>query len=400
MKVGFIVNPYAGGGVYRVDSKISEDENGAFGRLLSVVKTLLSGCEVMTSRGVTGEDLLRMAGVPTGKEMFLDEICEASAETSRAGVAHEGSIGRKRALQRSDSVNAAIVMARSGADVLVVVGGDGTMADAALGVVLSGRPAETCPILGIGVGTSNVGALISIRLKGLARPGKNAFRAQDGASKQGWLNGEGQIRSICHGGGFVRVPRRGLIAIADGEIVGVAFNDVVIGDTVLATVNGRKVDVRASSFMQRVIEPAIPSPVNGSDCEVALAKHDGSSITVARGTQVGQVVASILDGRFVGKAISGGACLGDLLDMPAAVAVIDRPIVRVSIDEAGLFKISPVTTRTASFEESDTVRVRGIRQGACVCCDGNPVLEVPENSQALIIEIRASRKLVYGLVVS
>lgn len=442
MRIGFIVNPYAGGGVYRRKGESSKEDQGFSERLLSTVNTLLSGCEVTAPQGAMGEDLLNMAGIPVSDIIPSSDV---------SWLTREQGAGRKHPLRGSDSVGAAALMARSGVEALVIVGGDGTMADVALGIVLSGCAPETCPIFGIGVGTSNVGGLISLRLKALARQREIVAipRTQADAPSRSPLNvlpsevSEGArcddrpqddknqsrkrtetpkirdtgdkhenvpVKSLCDVGAFIRVPCKGLVASADGETIGVAFNDVVIGDTVLATVDDKKVDVRASSFMRGTLEPAIPSCVYGSNCEVTLIRNangssliagggQGSPIVVANGTQVGQAVVSILDGRFVGKAISGGACLGDLLSMPAAVAVSDRPVVRVNIDMDTLYKLSPITTRTASFGEKDTVRIKGIRHGACVCCDGNPVLEVLRNDDGLQLEVTVRSSLVYGLTV-
>ncbi|HHY39400.1 MAG TPA: hypothetical protein GX507_10845 [Clostridia bacterium] len=397
MMIGCIVNPYAGGGVYRRGSESSKEDPDFFERLLSAVNTLLSGCEVMAPQGAMGEDLLNMAGISVSSVIPTRDV--SGPERGRGA-------DRKHLLRGSDSVGAAAFMARSGVEALVVIGGDGTMADAALGIVLSGCAPEKCPILGIGVGTSNVGGLISLRLKSLTRRGRIDAIPRTRAD----ISENVPVKSLRDADAFIRVPCKGLVASADGEIIGVAFNDVVMGDTVLATIDDRKVDVKASSFIRGELEPATPSCIYGSNCEVTLIRNEngGSSITggsrrstivVASGTQVGQAVVSILDGRFVGKAVSGGACLGDLLAMPAAVAVSDRPVVRVNLDMDELYECSPITTRTASFGEKDTVRIKGIRHGACVCCDGNPVLEVSENDGGLQVEVTVRSNLVYRLTV-
>lgn len=383
MRIGLIVNPFAGGGIYPPEGESGEWDEEVFESLTRIVRILLSDCDVVTCSGAMGEDLLQAAGVP------VREIADAGSPEK---VEWENGPSRQ-ALSGTNTVESASGMAKVGVEALVIVGGDGTLADAALGIVRSGVSSDSCPILGIGIGTSNVGSLVSLRLRGLRRHG-------EGGSLSSLYNLDSFVKPLGRPGGFERAPQKGLTAAAYGELVGVAFNDIVIGDTVLATVNGKRTDVNASSFMHGIGKPAIPSPVYGLDCKVTLleaARAGSPPLTIAKGTEVGQVVASILDGRFVGKAVAGGTCLGDLLGFPAVVAVSDQCIVRVNIDKRDLYDMGPVTSITVSFDEGDAVYISGVREGACLCCDGNPLWEIEAEGLNEPIEIRVSERLVYKL---
>ncbi len=133
--------------------------------------------------------------------------------------------------------------AANGVEALVVVGGDGALADVAFSLYRAGVAA---PILGIGAGSANVGPLVTCQAAEVGR---------------------------LAGAQFTERTVDGLIAGANGAELGLGFNDVVISTTVLATVDGAVVDVDAREKMRGRNIPAAPvaRPHHGHACRQEIA---------------------------------------------------------------------------------------------------------------------------------
>jgi len=202
-------------------------------------------------------------------------------------------------------------------DVIAVFGGDGTVSDAA-----SAKPRT--PLLCIGIGTTNVSPA-------LCQPDFERLR---------------------------EVDIRGLVVKFKGE-ERVAFNDIVVGSTILSTVDGRRVQVDAYRFMRG---------------EKVVAKPRKFRARVEVGDRVvegvfGNVFVAMTDRRFLGKGIAGGASLSAFLGFKGVVACVSEGIVVSTYTKDDLRRIEPVVTTTVSFDD-ETVKISAEE---VISCDGNPI---------------------------
>lgn len=247
--------------------------------------------------------------------------------------------------------------ASTGVDALVVVGGDGTLADAAF-AILGGE--HRCPILGIGAGSTNVGDLITCRADELT----NLDQAD-----------------------FVTESLHALIALCNEKILALAFNDVVIGSTVLGTLEGKVVDLDATTLLEGRKIPGQPQSITSTSALVT--KVSGDKVTlVAQGPSVGTIIAGFAhQNRFFGKAIVGGVCLTSLVGLPAGCLVCEQPIVRSHMERANLEAQEPLRSAYVSLSEADAIQVTGVLPPAVLCADGNP-LESLQHGDVTQIRVR------------
>jgi predicted polyphosphate/ATP-dependent NAD kinase len=252
-------------------------------------------------------------------------------------------------------------------DAILVVGGDGTMSDVAYGLFTTG---STTPILGIGAGSMNAGALISLKATELDALDPDALTVREAG---------------------------GILATLKGETRGLGFNDIVFGDTVLTTLNGRVVQVNAAEYMKGMKIPAPPSRAGTMDSEVYIERQ-GKAIQIHKG-EFGQIFAAPLEERYLGKGLAGGTSLAAALGLPAGIAVISQPLINYSIGPDELLSMEPIITRTASFRKDDKVVVRGLKDGTCLNIDGNPVRLLEHDDDVYLSYIPAAAKVLANPVV-
>ena len=322
-RVGLIVNP----------------QSGAGRALLAAVEALraLAPREVWTGAGEMGGDAL--AGLPATAHLL-----DWSALSGRARSAW--------AAQRC---------VEAGVDVLVVLGGDGTLADVALAI-----QGSAVPLLGVGVGTANVGPLVTCLAVDVGRLAGAEFEV-------------------------VHVP--GLLAGVNGADLGLGFNDVVVDFTVLATIDGQMVNVDAVGKMSGQNIRRDPEPIGGPDTWV-IRREGAIETQVAEGAQVATLIAGLPDERFYGKAIAGGVLLSAMLDEPAGCLVCDHLLIRTTLDPAAHRRSEPVLTRYVGLRETDRLEASGFRPGAVLCADGNPLALL---SATDIAQVRVRRGLARSL---
>ncbi len=256
-------------------------------------------------------------------------------------------------------------MIARGVDLIAVVGGDGTMADVAFTLF---RVASRVPILGVGVGSANVGRLVTIRGDEIAR----------------LTNAQLEPRALT-----------ALIAGANGETLGIAFNDVVISTTVLATINDQLAEVRVAPKIAGENIPGKSETIFTGATRVWRESPNGA-IEIAHGDQVGTLLCGFPDSRFFGKAIAGQACLAAYLDLAAGCLVGSQPLVRMIANAEELMRDEPFVSRYASFDENSTIHATGLRNGVALCVDGNP-LKILSRGDTVTIGVK--RKCINALVV-
>ncbi|WP_456477968.1 diacylglycerol/lipid kinase family protein [Geoglobus ahangari] len=220
----------------------------------------------------------------------------------------------ERTFDRHDTVR--LVKAMDGlVDVIVVFGGDGTMSDAA-----SAFP-ET-PLLCIGTGTTNVSPL-------LCPPDFDPST-------------------------LVEVPFSGLYVRGFDRV---AFNDVVAGPTILATVDGKIREVDALAYMHGEVKPGNPSKF------YARVSAEGRTLEGV----YGNIFISMLDSRYLGKGISGGASISAFVGFSCLIACLSHTVVVGSMSKESLRSIEPIKTETLSFDSSAKMYAETV-----ISADGNP----------------------------
>lgn len=247
--------------------------------------------------------------------------------------------------------------AKENVDALVVIGGDGTLADVAL--TLRGK--YSIPLLGIGAGSANVGPLMTC-------PGEQVQRL---AAAQ-----------------FITKVVDGLVAGMNDVPLGLGFNDVVIGFTVLATMNGQLVDVDAAEKMHGRNVPHEPESIAAKNARV-VKKSPQKETVVAQGNQIVTIIAGLPDERFYGKAIAGGVLLSSMVGDPAGCMVCDHLLVRTQMDADWYRRSEPVLSAYVGLNETEKIIASGLRDGAVLCADGNPLAVLHPNDCAQITVQRA-----------
>ena len=316
-RLGLIVNPQAGrGGAHNV-------------RVAARLVESLHPAIILVGPGDLGADAL--TGAPVTRQIVDSGAAQGGDHTP--------------ALVRQ--------MVTQGVDVLAVVGGDGTMADVAFALWKIGA---SVPILGVGVGSANVGPLVTCK----------------GAD----------VRRLA-GASLAACPVNGLIVGANDAVLGLGFNDVVIGFTVLATVDGQVVDVDAAQKIHGRNVPREPEGVWTDHTRVVKQGPYGETL-VAHGNQVETVIVGLPDERFYGKAIAGGVLLSSLIGDPAGCLVCDHLLVRTRLDATRHRQSEPVVSRYVGLGHGEMITGYGFRTGTALCADGNPLLIMREHDRAQV----------------
>ncbi len=247
-------------------------------------------------------------------------------------------------------------MSKQNLDALIIIGGDGTMADVAL--VVGGR----VPILGIGVGSANVGPLITVPSREVNRLANATFtsRAFDG-----------------------------LIAGANGADLGLGFNDVVLDYTVIATMNNRMVNVDAAQKMLGENVLRVPESVACAQTRIVKKSAHGETL-VAHGAEIATMIVGLPDERFYGKAIAGGAILSSYIGDIAGCLVCNHLLVTTHLEADAVHRAEPIVSRYVGIGEHDSIEATGLCAGVALCADGNPLKILNESDR---VHVHAQRAL-------
>jgi predicted polyphosphate/ATP-dependent NAD kinase len=214
-------------------------------------------------------------------------------------------------------------------DAVVVFGGDGTMSDASI---------SRHPLLCIPTGTTNVSPLVF--------NDSPSFSLDEIVPER-----------------FVRRKVDGLVVRISGSSFN-AFNDVVVGSTILSTLDGRKTQVDAELFLR------------GKKVESKPRKFR-ARIEISRGGRTlkeiagifGNVFVSLTGKRYLGKGIAGGAAISTFAGFKAVVACTSEGMIyRYSKEE--LREVEPFVTTSLSFDEDEVVKIYA---NEIVSRDGTPI---------------------------
>jgi NAD kinase len=315
-----------------------------------------AGVIVNPVAGISAQDSLLAARRATERLGIL----EVSTGTGKLGAdaftgwrgqvhAHDAQAGTGRAQTQALSGE----IASRGIDGMIVVGGDGTLADVACAFL---NRKFRAPILGIGAGSTNVGRLITCHAEQAERLEPKELEA--------W--------NVDY-----------LLASVNSQPLAIGFNDVVLGHTIVGMLNGKRRDLDAVERMSGKLVPAKPQPAGSSSTRVTRRSTANPDSLIAEGTSVATVVVGFTDSSFFGKAITGGICLATVAGLPAGCLVSDIPLVQIEIDSTTLREAAPVLSRYVSLAHGDSVVIEGVN-GAVLCADGNPCRRLELADQVLI----------------
>jgi len=245
------------------------------------------------------------------------------------------------------------LLADSELQTVVVVGGDGTMADVA--GVFMGLPHQP-DILGIGTGSTNAGALVTCLADELAKLDRRSLRKH-------------QLDTLE-------------VNVSDGPSA-IAFNDIVFSTTVVGTINGELVDLDATALLGGDFEPAQPLGIGTQRTRVRVIGVDSDSL-LSSGQDICTIVIGFAEQTFRAKAITGGICLANHVGFRAGCLVADQPIAYFGATADSLLADGPIHTSFLGLDADDTVLVSGIKNGAVVCADGNPVAKLNESTKVRV----------------
>lgn len=258
---------------------------------------------------------------------------------------------------------AALLLLQSGVDVLMGIGGDGTLCDIASAILDTGA---TVQLLGIGVGSANVGPLVSLLGRDVGRLSLDALQ---------------------------EIQIHGIDAYLSENLVGTAFNDVVFSNTYFGTRDGKRIDLDAAANFSGEDRPAEPKSVCGPRTWI----DKNSKRMLANGNDAfAQIIASPLNegGVYAGKAIGGLMCWGPYLGNPCVLAAVNTVMVRTQLGLADLNNAEPLRLSHVSFGENDRIAIGELLADAVLVIDGNPTcLLSPSDVVTLCARLGAIRVL-------
>ncbi|WP_455369345.1 NAD(+)/NADH kinase [[Eubacterium] cellulosolvens] len=318
MKVGFLINPYAGTGIRNQKNVINQ------------IIRYFPKAKFVTSNGLLG-----LNWIPKNKVVEIVKIDYMNT--------------------RKDTVSVIQKILDRTIDLLLIVGGDGTLADVARAVYVK---QSQIPIIGIGLGSANVGDLISIRKDVLKKPKVILYPKKVNA----------------------------LAASYEGKLVGLSFNDIVIGNTIVTTVNGRTTQIDIMKKRKGVILEKKPKPIGRKDTYIKIIGRNKKKLMIKDRT-FGTIVASKVDRRYIGKAITGALNEISCKSIPAAISVIDKPVIMPSVTDDEYLRMEPFTTITASIPEKSKAIIGNVKTGSFLIIDGNPEIKLKRTSTVEIENI-------------
>lgn len=252
------------------------------------------------------------------------------------------------------------LLTKSLIDVIITVGGDGLASYVAKEVINNIPEKINRPrFFSIGAGTANVGPIVSFTPKEL----KN-----------------------------IRLDKLELVNLDTLEInsnnknFGYAFNDLVIGDTLLATVEGECKNISAKALVEedifkvktpssKMANPSFSLSVNGKEKQTFL--H----------TNIAQIIGSPLQfDRVYGRGILGAICNTSHSKDKAALVISSKVIIDTETDITTSDSLTSIDQLI--FTSNEKVEIKGLTPDACVIIDGNPYMR--DKDESVIIKFRSS----------
>jgi len=255
-----------------------------------------------------------------------------------------------------DTINAGNALSKM--NLVISIGGDGTVSDVVAGMRQAGR---LSPVVGVALGTANCGPFIVLRSV------SDILDFDFLNIRPKWVTG---------------------LDVFEEEYISSAFNDVVISETLISTVEGKNLTIDASSFFYRN-ERTPREPVSIAS-ETSRLEINGEEVSPH--FRISQIIISPFSkgtkGLFAYKAVSGLLCWLPYSPCSSAMIVSSRPIITM---------VEPGGTVSAEIKQfiltnSDTVRLSGF-EAFCVI-DGNPRVDLSASNE---IEVKTNGRAGLGV---
>jgi hypothetical protein len=247
---------------------------------------------------------------------------------------------------RSDTIETARAMVLAGAEMMVIVSGDGTYNDALFGMREEDR---VVPIFGIAAGRFNV---IYPKRRHDPFVSQREFRPFQVS----------RIQAEDVMGTVVRV---------NDKIVGYGFFQTMVANALsYSAPGGEFMLVDAARMLQGEVVPVADFTSTWTDAtEVKVVSVSMGEVTVARGGEVSLVmIAQVPD--EVNQIMCGGfGAVANILGYTGVVNVFTNPGLNL-IPSPEFF---PIITKSAGFVEGERVHYSGVQEGSVVQIDSTPI---------------------------
>lgn len=259
-----------------------------------------------------------------------------------------------------DAIKAKVkALADAGAERFVSVGGDGTATYVKNAMYELGI---NFPILGVAAGTANVGPIVSVTLEQLE--GRHISEAKE----------------VCYDGIAVYVK---------DKFVSLAFNDLIVGDTFLGTIDGQTCSLSVRALLERGEHTPV-KPAEHIVTDDFAVEFNGASL-VPNAKLIRQIVLSpVAHESHYGRAVYSVVGKCDWCEKKGVIALCDYIAVSFEDDGTGVDRFS--TTQYLIFGPNDQVVLRGLTEEACLVCDGNPYL-LPDDRFSVRYEPASARTI-------
>ena len=239
-----------------------------------------------------------------------------------------------------DAIKAKVkALADAGAERFVSVGGDGTATYVKNAMYELGI---NFPILGVAAGTANVGPIVSVTLEQLE--GRHISEAKE----------------VCYDGIAVYVK---------DKFISLAFNDLIVGDTFLGTIDGQTCSLSVRALLERGAHTPV-KPAEHIVTDDFVIELNGKDLVPNREIIRQIVLSPVAHESHYGRAVYGPVGKCDWCEKKGVIALCDYIAVSFEEDGTGVDRIS--STQYLIFGPNDQVVLRGFTEEACLICDGNP----------------------------
>ncbi len=252
-----------------------------------------------------------------------------------------------------ENLRAAVTaLADWGADILVCVGGDGLASYAADAMLSGARPMR---MLGVAAGTINVGPIVTLGIEELPFLDPESLAVEKASAVE---------------------------VLLDGAHLAYGFNDVVIGDTFLGSLDGNTVSFSVKALLEEGVKrvKAASPCVTGPGFSV---RKNGLPILSGIGRPAQIVVSPLGPREFYARAVAGILCNAAYMKGGAALALFDSVIVKSGGLERGVSEFS--TSEQLLFEPEDLIEINGLSPEGQVIVDGNPFMRTKDTVQFRVI---------------
>jgi len=276
----------------------------------------------------------------------VERILVAPGEMGESVCPRGRVVGASGAGGRQATIDTARAMVREGAEMLVIVSGDGTYNDALLGMREEGT---VVPIFGIAAGRFNVIYPKRRHDPFVSQRALRPFRVSE-------------IRTEEVMGTVVRV---------NDEVVGYGFFQTMVANALgYSAPGGDFMLVDAARMLQGEAVPVTEfTPTWTETTEVKVVSPAMGEVVVARGHEVSLVMISQVPDEVNQIMCGGFGAVANMLGYTGVVNVFTNPGLNL-IPSPEFF---PIVTKSVGFVEGDRVCYSGVREGSVVQIDSTPI---------------------------